>query len=354
MMSDDAYSRGDGPRDLFVSVIMPVRNEAPTITGCIESILNQEYPREAMEIIVADGLSDDDTRERILEIAHRDPRIHVISNPGRIASTGLNCAIAVSRGDIIVRMDAHAEYAHDYIRQCVRVLHETGAENVGGPWNARGRTYMQKAIALAFHSPFSSGGASSHAVDYSGKVDSVYLGCWQKSTLTRLGGFDEELVRNQDDELNLRITRSGGTVVQDASIRSWYYPRSSLLGLFRQYLQYGYWKVRVIQKHRIPASYRHLVPSVFLLAVMILGVCAIFFGAGRAGLMEVLALYVLLVLLASLVTCRRPRAMVYLPVLPFVFMTFHVGYGYGFLRGVLDFVVLRKGGSRSFAVLTRR
>ena len=213
---------------------------------------------------------------------------------------------------------------------------------------------MQKAIALAFHSPFSSGGASSHAVDYSGTVDSVYLGCWQKSTLTRLGGFDEELVRNQDDELNLRITRSGGTVVQDASIRSWYYPRSSLLGLFRQYVQYGYWKVRVIQKHRIPASYRHLVPSVFLLAVMIMGVCAIFLGAGPAGLIEVLALYLLLVLLASLVTCRRPRAMVYLPVLPFVFMAFHVGYGYGFLRGVLDFVVLRKIGSQSLTVLTRR
>src|SRR5262249_41018531 len=155
---------------------------------------------------------------------------------------GLNQAILAAQGEIIVRIDAHTEYAGDYITQCVQVLEETGADNAGGAWRTKADGFIAQAIALAFHSPFSAGGARSHDVDYEGCVDTVIYGCWRRQRLVELGMFDEELARNQDDELNLRITRNGGKIWQSSRIRSWYRPRASLMALLRQYSQYGYWK----------------------------------------------------------------------------------------------------------------
>ena len=336
-----------------VSIIMPVRNEARHIIQCLEAVLGQDFPADSMEVIIADGLSDDGTLEKLEEFARRDRRVRVIANRGRIVSTGLNAAIKVARGDIIVRLDAHTEYAEDYVRQCVKTLRESGAQNVGGAWRATGRTYFQKAIALAFQSPFSSGGAGSHDVDYEGEVDSVYLGCWRKSTLEKLGGFDEELVRNQDDELNLRLIRMGGRIWQSPFIKSSYYPRGSLIALFRQYAQYGYWKVRVIQKHKLPASVRHLVPGSFLFTIGVLGILSLFSYLARVSLVGLVVLYGAATMAASFMTCRRIATLACLPVMPIVFMMYHWGYGYGFLRGMVDFILLRKGGSNSFTQLTR-
>jgi succinoglycan biosynthesis protein ExoA len=194
----------------------------------------------------------------------------VIDNPGRIVSTGLNSAIKAARGEIVVRMDAHTEYAPDYVQQCVAVLQETGADNVGGPARTRAETYLEKAVAAAYHSRFAVGGARFHDVNYEGWVDTVTYGCWRREAFDRFGYFDEELVRNQDDEHNLRIIRDGGKIWQSPKIRSWYRPRGSLSALFKQYMQYGYWKVRVIQKHKLPASWRHLVPGAFVLALLVL------------------------------------------------------------------------------------
>jgi succinoglycan biosynthesis protein ExoA len=337
----------------IVSVIMPVRNEAPHIIRCLEVVLGQTFPADSMEVIIADGLSDDGTREKLEEFARRDRRVRVIVNRGRIVSTGLNAAIKVARGNIIIRMDAHTEYAEDYVRQCAKALRESGAQNVGGAWRATGRTYLQKAIALAFQSPFSSGGAGSREVDYEGEVDSVYLGCWRKSTLERLGGFDEELVRNQDDELNLRLIRMGGRVWQSSLIKSSYYPRASLIALFRQYAQYGYWKVRVIQKHRLPASVRHLVPGTFLFIVGLVGILSLFSHLARLSLVGIVGLYGIATMAASFIACNRIATLAYIPVMPTVFMAYHLGYGYGFLRGMVDFILLRRSGSDSFTYLTR-
>ena len=147
------------------------------------------------------------------------------------------------------------------------MLQETGADNVGGPWVARGKGKVGMAIAAAFESPFSCGGARGHDPKYSGPVDTVYLGCWRREIFDRIGLFDEELVRNQDDEFNLRLVRSGGKVWQSVAIKSCYHPRESLRHLFKQYVQYGYWKARVLKKHRLPASVRHLVPSIFVLTL---------------------------------------------------------------------------------------
>jgi GT2 family glycosyltransferase len=218
-------------------------------------------------VVIADGMSDDGTREVLVRMAESDARLRIVENPGRIVPKGLNAAIRAARGQVIVRMDAHTQYAPDYLRQCLAVLRETCADNVGGPWVTRGDGYLPRAIAAAFQSPFAAGGARAHDPDYEGPLDTVYLGCWPRSVFDRVGLFDEELFRNEDDEFNLRLTRASGRIWQSPRIRSWYTPRGSLSALFLQYFQYGYWKVRVIQKHKRPASARHLVPGLFVLGL---------------------------------------------------------------------------------------
>ncbi len=338
----------------LLSIVVPCRNEAAHIEKCLRDVLAQEpFPDgRAFEVLVADGMSEDGTRETVLKVAHTDPRVRLIDNPGRIVSTGLNEAIRTARGEIIIRMDAHTEYAPDYVRQCVAVLRETGAENVGGPWRARGVDRTQRAIAAAFHTPFGSGGARGHDADCEGELDTVYLGCWRRETLLKVGLFDEELVRNQDDELNFRIIRNGGRLWQSPRIRSWYRPRSSLAALFRQYEQYGYWKVRVIQKHRRPASARHLVPVCFVLGLALGWLPGLMHWSLWAAYGAAVGFYLFLSLLFSAVAARRAGWDLF-PILPLVFLTFHVGYGLGFARGLLDFVILHRRASTAMTTLTR-
>jgi GT2 family glycosyltransferase len=267
-------------------------------------------------------------------------------------STGLNAAIRAARGDTIVRMDAHTVYASDYVSQCLAVMSETGADNVGGPMQTTAKTYMERAIRAVFHSAFAVGGARSHHAGFEGYVDTVIYGCWKKSVFKRIGNFDEELVRNQDDEHNLRLTRAGGKIYQSTRIRSWYHVRGSLKALFRQYMQYGYWKVLVIRKHRAPASFRHLVPGLFLGSLCLLGALGLFWSAALWGAVGLAVLYSAAALTASLVTAARTQ-WVLLPVLPIVVGCFHFGYGYGFLRGVLDLVILNNAPDTQFVQLTR-
>jgi glycosyltransferase involved in cell wall biosynthesis len=324
-----------------ITIVVPCRNEVKRARAFVRSLATQELSGYAWEAIIADGASDDGTREELTRCAEGLP-VRVIDNPQRIVSTGLNLAIRAARGRIIVRMDMHTEYAPDYVARCVKALEEAGAQNAGGPARTRPSGTVGAAIAAAYHSPFSCGGARFHDPSYRGWVDTVTYGCWEKSYLEQLGLFDETLVRNQDDELNLRIVRSGGRIWQDPEIRSWYVPRSSLAALFRQYLQYGFWKVAVIRKHRIPASVRHLVPGGFaafnLLMPILAAVAAI---GGLASLSRVIAgawlvvlsIYTAAALAASLAAARRAGWRL-LPFLPIIFGTFHLAYGIGFLAGL--------------------
>lgn len=323
-----------------VSVIVPCRNEGAHIETCVRSILEQEAPAGDLEVIVADGMSDDGTRDLLDRLAAADPRLRIVDNLAGIVSTGLNAAIRAARGRIILRMDAHTAYAPDYVRQCVAVLQETGADNVGGPWVARGEGYVGRAVAAAFQSPFGVGGARNRDPDYEGAVDTVYLGCWRREIFDWIGLFDEQLVRNQDDEFNLRLTRAGGKIWQSPRIRSWYRPRASLPALFRQYMQYGYWKVRVIQKHRMPASVRHLVPAMSVLTLAFLALAAIVAPLAQIGLAFAVAAYVCVLGLASGLAAARARWTLF-PALPPVFVCFHVSWGIGFVRGMLDFLCKR-------------
>jgi glycosyltransferase involved in cell wall biosynthesis len=345
------------------TVVVPCRNEVSHIDAFVASLLAQRLPDGGeLEVVVADGRSDDGTRERLDALAARDPRLRVIDNPGRIVSTGLNRALAAARAPVVVRMDVHTTYAPDYVAQCLRALRETGATCVGGAWVPTGEGWPQAAIAAAFASRFGSGGAASRRVGYSGFVDTVYLGAWRRDELAALGGFDEALVRNQDDELALRIHRRGGRVWQDAAIVSRYAPRASFAALFRQFWQYGYWKVPVIRKHRLPASPRHLVPFGFVATLAGLALAGLAWRPAWAALAGVAGLYAAAawVNAAALRTGRSGR-----PSVPrtdgwretagvaWAFFCMHAGYGLGFGRALWDFVLLRRGPRDAATTLTR-
>jgi succinoglycan biosynthesis protein ExoA len=335
-----------------VSVVVPCRNERDQIEDCLRSVLAQEPVPGGFELIIADGMSDDGTRSKLLKLAKENSRLRIVDNPGLIVSTGLNAAVREARGSVIVRMDAHTKYAPDYIRKCLEVLQTTGADNVGGPWVAEGTGIIGRAIAAAFQSPFSCGSARGHNPNYEGIVDSVYLGCWRRDVFERVGRFDEELVRNQDDEFNLRLTRAGGKIWQSPLIKSCYTPRSSLFALFKQYMQYGYWKVRVVQKHRLPASVRHLVAGGFVLSLIILLPAALRWPLAAQGLIGLVSAYSLCNVTASVLTAARHEWKL-LPFLPAIFACYHFAYGYGFLRGVWSFIILRRGPRHSYTTLTR-
>lgn len=337
----------------MISVVVPCRNERQHIESVVTSILAQQDLPGPIEILIADGRSDDGTRELLDRLATGEPRLRVIDNPGRIVSTGLNAAITEAKGQVIVRMDAHTVYADDYVAHCVRALSESGADNVGGPALTTADSYVQRANSLAFHSPFAVGGARFHDPGFEGWVDTVTYGCWRKDTLVKLGMFDEELVCNQDDELNLRTIRAGGRIWQTPMIRSWYAPRASIGKLLRQYAQYGYWKVRVIQKHRIPAAIRHLVPGGFVAMLLVLGVLAPFLHGAAVGFLALLGTYLIANLCATLITCRRAMHWKYIPIMPIIFAAYHFGYGWGFLKGMVDFMVLRRGAGQQYSRMTR-
>jgi succinoglycan biosynthesis protein ExoA len=317
---------------MTVSVIVPCRNERRYIDAFLDGLLAQETSGLSWEAWIADGMSGDGTRDCVLEYAARDSRIHLIENPGRSAASGLNAALGQSDGGIVIRMDVHTVYAEDYIAQCVETLERSGADNVGGPWQARGSSYTERAIAAAFQSRFSAGGARSHDPGYEGLVDSVYLGCWRRETLNRIGWFDTTLERNQDDEWNLRLIRAGGRVWQSPRIRSWYSVRPSLRALARQYFDYGFWKVAVIRKHRGIASWRHLAPGIALL----LNVGLIAWAPRAAMILDIP--YVAMSLIFSIATAHR-FGWTLLPMLPVVFAIYHVAYGIGFLWGCARMIV---------------
>jgi succinoglycan biosynthesis protein ExoA len=339
---------------VLVSVVVPCRNEVAHIHRFLQSVLSQRLPEGmSIEVVVADGSSDDGTREALDGMRKADQRIVLIENPQQITSAALNRAIARAEGDVIVRMDVHTTYADDYVARCVEALRDSEATCVGGAWRPVGTSGRQLAIALAFQSRLGSGGAASRRTEYEGPVDTVYLGAWRREDLVRLGGFDETLVRNQDDELNLRIVRSGGRVWQSKAIRSWYTPRGSLKQLFRQFYQYGYWKVPVIRKHRMPASPRHLAPFAFLVAIGAGSILAPWSVMAGAAAVSLAGAYVLVMSIGTFSEpAVRKQPQLFLPMAG-ALACMHFGYGLGFALGTVDFLILRRPSPAAATRLTR-
>ena len=325
------------PDTPFVSVLMPVRNEAGFIQRSVAAVLAQDYPRDRMEIIIADGLSNDGTREAVKAVELQNPNVKLIDNPGKIVSTGLNAALRVAKGEIIIRVDGHCEIARDYVSRCVSHLTDAKVDCVGGPLETVGETYAARAIAAAMSSSFGVGGSAFRVGTREAKfVDTVAFPGFRRETIQRAGPFDEELVRNQDDEYSYRVRKLGGRLLLAPDIQSRYYSRASFRKLWKQYFQYGYWKVRVLQKHSRQMSARQFVPPLFVIALLLLCLTAPFFVTSKWLLIATVGAYGVLNLGATIAAAAR-TGWRFFPLFPIAFTIIHLAYGAGFLVGILKF-----------------
>ena len=320
-----------------VSVVMPVVNEERHLRASVQRILAQDYAGE-LDVTLAVGPSRDDTDGVARSLAQEFSQVRVVPNPSGSTPAGLNAAIRASSGEIVVRVDGHAMIPVDYVSRAVEVLERTGADNVGGIMAAEGTGDFERAVAAAMTSRFGVGDASFHVGGEEGPALTVYLGCFRRSALDRVGGYDESMERAQDWELNLRIRESGGVVYFTPDLHVTYRPRHSLRALARQYHDYGRWRREVVRRHPQTVSIRYLAAPVTVAAVGA-GVALGFVGvlSGRpswtiAGLLPA-AVYAGGNAVASVVTGARTgdgRVMVRLPA---VFATMHGAWGAGFLRG---------------------
>lgn len=330
----------------YVTVVMPIRNEAGFIRRSLSAVLNQQYPRNRMEIIVADGASEDGTKAAIEDLvrqwreqAGNSPDglfdVIVLDNPARFVPAGLNAAIRKAKGEIIVRVDGHTIIEPDYVSQCVAHLNKTDAENVGGPMRATGEGYVAESIALATSTPFGIGNSKFHYSDREQYVDTVYMGAYRKETLLRVGLFDENYVRHQDYELNYRLRKQGGKILLSPQIHSRYFVRSSLKKLWKQYYQYGVSKGRLIKQHPDSLRLRHAVPFLFLLLVVLGIILAILLPPLRILVLLGIGFYLAFLILGTLVNVLNRSNFKFLPILPFVFFCLHLSYGCGIWVGLL-------------------
>lgn len=316
-----------------VSVVLPVRREGPGFAATLTRVVQQDYAA-IVEVLVVDGMSDDQTREVVRRFSSQDARVKLLDNPGLIVPTAMNVGIRAAHGAIIVRVDGHTRIDPDYVRRCVAALSASSASCAGGRMDAVGDTFIGRVVAAATSGPFGVGNSHFHYSATPRFTESVYLGAWPRETLLRAGGFDEEMVRDQDDELNYRLRKLGGTVWLDPAIRSEYTPRGSLLKLWSQYRQYGFWKVRVFQKHPAMMRWRHAVPAAFVIGAGTTLGLALIVPWGRWLLAAAAALYLAAAAVAALAT--RATAAERL-VMPIVFLTVHTAYGTGFLAGLVRF-----------------
>ena len=319
-----------------VSVIMPVLNEEQHLAEAVTAILGSQYDGP-LEVVLALGPSHDRTDAIAAQLASRDDRVTLTSNPSGRTAAALNAAIDAAAHDIIVRVDGHAVIPTDYIAVAVETLEATGADNVGGIMGAEGVTDFEQAVAAAMTSWFGVGGAAFHIGGEEGPALTVYLGCFRKSALSRIGGFDESMVRAQDWELNHRIRQTGGQVWFTPRMRVTYRPRNSVKALARQYFQYGRWRREVARRHPETVSLRYLAPPVTLLAVgtgALLAVGGVL--ARRPGLAALGASQPVIYLVADAIassSAARGLGTSAARWLPIVFPTMHFAWGAGFLLG---------------------
>ena len=330
----------------FVTIIMPIRNEADFIERAIRSVLDNDYPAERMKILVVDGMSDDGTREIVAQLSQADSRVMMLDNPKRIAPAAMNIGLKAARGDLFIRVDGHVEIPADFIAKSIRCLHEhPEAWVAGGYIKTVADSFVGQAIASTMRSPIGVGNSRFRLGDYEGWVDTLAFGTHHRWIVDKIGYFDEELVRNQDDEFNLRIILAGGKIWMSKSIQSTYFSRGSLRKLWKQYFQYGFWRIRTLQKHKRPASFRQLVPLLFVLSLLLPGLAG-FLWKPLWIILAVEAAFYVLVLVIGALDVGHKSGFRYAPLAPVVFTILHFGYGLGSLWGVVRFSILRGSGMK--------
>lgn len=320
----------------FVTVIVPVRNEEKFIARCLESILHQDYGQRFFEVVIVDGASTDRTKELIQIFQKKYDNLILLNNACRFIPVSLNLALQRAKGEIIVRVDGHATVAPDYLTKCVDTLESTQADCVGGAILSTHENENGSAIALAMSSRFGVGNARFRLSGYEGYVDTLAFGAYKRSVFDRIGIFDEEFIRCEDDEFNYRLIKSGGKIYLAPQIKACYFPRADLQKLWQQYFNYGLWKIRVLQRHASVMQLRQFIPPLFVFTLLFLAVAGIFTPLARLLLAGVNSLYAL-----SALTCAaklwRSAPQSSFPVLLAAFPVLHISYGLGFLYGFIKF-----------------
>lgn len=325
----------------LVSVIVPVRNEAGFIDRTLNQILAQDYPADRLEIIVADGMSDDGTREILERYVGSDARIKVVDNPSRITPAGLNAAIAAAGGEVITRIDGHCEVATDFVRQNVQLLAEhPEAWVVGGPIVHGAKNRFGKAVAVAMSHPAGVGLATHRFADFEGYVEGAQFPTFRRWVFERIGTFDERLVRNQDDELNYRISRAGGISYVSPRVKYVYYVRGELGKLFKQYFHYSFWRIPVLRKHKKPTTPRQMVPPLFFLAMILLAALGVWLRQWAIAL-ALPGIYAVALLAIGVSGIRRHGLAVALLV-PVAMAAMHLAYAAGMAYGLFALVFHRR------------
>ena len=322
-----------------LSVICPIYNEEKHIAACLDSILRQDFPKEELEVLLVDGMSTDRTREIVQQYTEQYPFIFLLDNPKRIVPTGLNIAIRVAKGDVIIRLDAHAIYPDNYFSVLVDKLYALNADNVGGLCRTlpAKETPVCEAIAAALSSPFGMG--DSHfriGTNKEMQVDTVPFGCFRREVFDKIGYFDEELIRNQDDEFNGRIIKFGGHIYLIPSVVCDYYGRDSIGKVSKMFYQYGLFKPLVNKKLGNPATVRQFFPFFFVLGLMIGFVLSFVHKLFLILYVAVLALYILL---SAYFSIRQVKGLKRIVLLMVTFLVIHVSYGWGYLRGMINLLL---------------
>lgn len=323
-----------------ISVVIPCRNERDFIGACIQSIVEADYPEELLEIIVCDGLSDDGTPDILEALRLKIPILRIITNQRSITPVARNLGVRYSTGDYILIFDAHAEMAGDYLMENATVLdQQPEVWCSGGIWKNCFTNELSKNIARAMSSPFGVGNAHFRTGQHNGYTDTVGMPMYRKEVFTKVGLFDEALIRNQDDEFNYRIAKAGGRIWLTPATHSNYYVRPSWKKLFSQYYQYGYWKVYVNKKHYTVTTARQLVPLFFVI-FLVTGLLVSLFQIHLRNLyLFILLLYTALALVSAAKFSTHPKDLLQIAI---SFFILHFSYGTGYAKGILDFLLLRK------------
>jgi len=311
----------------------------------LQNIVDQDYPGDSIEVFVVDGMSTDGTREEIKDVIGQYPYIHLLDNEKRYVPFALNKGISNAKGDVIMRMDAHAEYPYNYISGLVHSLYQLNADNVGGLWiTLPGKaTIKSLAIAQAISSPFGVGNAHYRLnVKAIREVDTVPFGCYRREVFDRIGLFDEELLRNQDDGFNAKLTKNGGKIFLIPDIKIRYYARTSIMSIWKMFYQYGLFKPLGNKKAGRPATLRQFVPPIFVLFLILSAIGSLFLKTALVIGVFGLSIYLLVDLIFSAGISFKnshPGLMMYLP---WLFFIIHFSYGIGYLNGIVKFIILRK------------
>jgi glycosyltransferase involved in cell wall biosynthesis len=323
-----------------VSIIVPCYNEQSTIRLLLGALHEQTFPRAEMEVVIADGMSSDGTRDAISAFQNDFPglNIRVVDNTLRSIPSAVNRAIEVSRGGIIVRLDAHSKPYPDYVANCVKAHEENRGDNVGGIWEIHpsADTWIAKSVAVAASHPLGVGDAMYRRATHAAEVDTVPFGSFRRGLIDRVGYFDETLLTNEDYEFNARVRKAGGRIWLDPSIRSIYFARATLVELARQYWRYGYWKWRMLRRYPDTLRWRQALPPLFVLGLLALIFVSIFVPIAGVVLIGELFLYFSIMLLAGLRAGSRSGGWYLTIGLPLAIPVMHISWGGGFLWSILN------------------